>query len=415
MTKEAILKGLKKVAGADKARLFADVIRDIIVEGLVTDGVVKIKGLGTFKVVEVKARKSVDVNTGADIEISAHKKVTFTAESQLANEVNEPLAHLEVVTLGDDVEKNEAGQQPEMTVEEKQEEMPATGAADEKKDEAIRKLSEDAEDLKGLLAMINGSLKPAEPEQPVVAEEPVAETDIPIVPEQPVVAEEPVAETDLPIVPEQPVVAKHPTVEPEKFVEPERRYGPTPIDLGPTPIKNKNVALRVAVIVVVAVLVGCGCFWGIKELGRRKTTDTSSSGQKKIVKVMKKSEDERVAEIERIKAEAQKNEKEQIDTGYVYTGIRQPQKEEPIPVDNALAVIKVKEGDRLMTLSKQYYGHKMFWVYIYDANKSQLRNPDELRVGMTLVVPRMDKKLLDVENEESVRAAMELEAKFMNR
>lgn len=411
MTKEAIVKGLKKVAGADKdkARLFADVIRDIIVDGLVADGVVKIKGLGTFKVVEVKARKSVDVNTGAEIEISAHKKVTFTAESQLANEVNEPLAHLEVVNIGGDVENNETDQLQEMTVEEKQEEMTATGVVDESKDEAIRKLSEDAEDLKGLLAMINGPLKPAEPEQPVAIEEPELpiEPELPAVtiePEQPAITEQP----EIPIEPEQP------TVEPEKFVEPERRYEPTPIDLGPTPGKNKNVALRVAVIVVVAVLVGCGCFWGIKELGRRKTTDTSSSGQKKIVKVVKKSEDERVAEIERIKAEAQKNEQEQ-DTGYVYTGVKQPQKEEPIPVDNALAVIKVKEGDRLMTLSKQYYGHRMFWVYIYDANKSQLRNPDELRVGMTLVIPRMDKKLIDVENEESVQAAMELEAKFMSR
>lgn len=392
MTKEAIVKGLKKVVGADKdkARLFADVIRDIIVEGLVTDGVVKIKGLGTFKVVEVKARKSVDVNTGAEIEISAHKKVTFTAESQLANEVNEPLAHLEVLALEGDVENNEAAQQPEMTAEEKQEEMPATGVAEEQKDEAIRKLSEDAEDLKGLLVMINGPLKPSEPEQPAVTEEPVAEPEPPIEPERPV-------------------------VEPEKFVEPEHRYGPTPIDLGPTPGEHKNVVLRIAVIVVAAVLIGCGCFWGIRELGKRKTTDASSNGQKKIVKVVKKSEEERLAEIERIKAEAQKNEKEQIDTGYVYTGIRQPQKDEPIPVDNALAVIKVKEGDRLMTLSKQYYGHRMFWVYIYDANKSQLRNPDELRVGMTLVIPRMDKKLIDVENEESVQAAMELEAKFMSR
>ena len=101
MTKEAIIKGLKTVASVDKdkMRLFADVIRDIIVEGLTNDGVVKIKGLGTFKVVEVKARKSVDVNTGAEIEISAHKKVTFTAENKLADEINEPLAHLEVVNL----------------------------------------------------------------------------------------------------------------------------------------------------------------------------------------------------------------------------------------------------------------------------------------------------------------------------
>ncbi len=51
---------------------------------------VRIKGLGTFKIVEVEARKSVEVATGADIEIPAHKRVVVVAAKGLAQRVNSP-------------------------------------------------------------------------------------------------------------------------------------------------------------------------------------------------------------------------------------------------------------------------------------------------------------------------------------
>ena len=66
-----------------------------ISEGLQTDGNVKIKGLGTFKVVKVDARKSKDVNTGANTIIPAHNKISFTPDSSLAETLNKPYAHFE--------------------------------------------------------------------------------------------------------------------------------------------------------------------------------------------------------------------------------------------------------------------------------------------------------------------------------
>ncbi len=62
---------------------------------------VRIKGLGTFKIVEVEARKSVEVATGADIEIPAHKRVVFVAAKELAQRVNSPFEAFEAVEVSD--------------------------------------------------------------------------------------------------------------------------------------------------------------------------------------------------------------------------------------------------------------------------------------------------------------------------
>ena len=64
---------------------------------------VKIKKLGTFKVVEVDARKSVKVGTGEEIEIPGHKKVSFTPDKELAEAINLPFAAFETIELKDSV------------------------------------------------------------------------------------------------------------------------------------------------------------------------------------------------------------------------------------------------------------------------------------------------------------------------
>ncbi len=53
---------------------------DTIVDGLNADGQVKIKGLGTFKIVDVSSRESVNVTNGERIVIDGYKKVSFTPD-----------------------------------------------------------------------------------------------------------------------------------------------------------------------------------------------------------------------------------------------------------------------------------------------------------------------------------------------
>ena len=100
---------------------------DVICQGLQSDNVVKIKGFGTFKVVDVSARKSVDVNTGERIEIAPHQKITFTPDATLRSMVNKPFECLQSVTIDDGVDVKSLDLK-ETPAEEKQptEELPKT-------------------------------------------------------------------------------------------------------------------------------------------------------------------------------------------------------------------------------------------------------------------------------------------------
>ena len=76
--------GLSKKISDTFVRAFADTI----IEGLFSDGVVKVKGLGTFKAVDVEARESVSVKTGERIIIPGFKKLSFTAEESLTERIS---------------------------------------------------------------------------------------------------------------------------------------------------------------------------------------------------------------------------------------------------------------------------------------------------------------------------------------
>lgn len=75
----------------------------LIEQALENDKYVKIKGLGTFKLIDVESRESVDVNTGERIEIKGHTKVSFTPDSTVREIVNKPFSHFETVALRDSV------------------------------------------------------------------------------------------------------------------------------------------------------------------------------------------------------------------------------------------------------------------------------------------------------------------------
>ena len=74
----------------------------MIIEGLESDGIVKINGLGTFKMVDVASRSSVNVNNGEKFEIKGHKKISFLPADSLKEKVNAPFAMFEPVEVDDD-------------------------------------------------------------------------------------------------------------------------------------------------------------------------------------------------------------------------------------------------------------------------------------------------------------------------
>ncbi len=85
------------------SELFLRELFSVIAQSLIGGESVKIKNLGVFKIGEVSARRSIDVNTGKAIEIPGHKKITFTPDKSLAEAVNASFSSFEAVILDDDV------------------------------------------------------------------------------------------------------------------------------------------------------------------------------------------------------------------------------------------------------------------------------------------------------------------------
>lgn len=86
------------------AEKFVSAVFDVINEGLASDKLVKVKGLGTFKIIGVSPRKSVDVNTGEPIVIEGRDKISFTPDATLRDEINKPFSQFDTVVLNEGVD-----------------------------------------------------------------------------------------------------------------------------------------------------------------------------------------------------------------------------------------------------------------------------------------------------------------------
>jgi nucleoid DNA-binding protein/LysM repeat protein len=87
----------------DIANPFVTTLFEVVQSGLERDQIVKIKGLGTFKIIGVEARESVNVNTGERVVIESHGKITFAPDSTMKEIVNKPFSQFETVVLNDGV------------------------------------------------------------------------------------------------------------------------------------------------------------------------------------------------------------------------------------------------------------------------------------------------------------------------
>lgn len=135
----------------EEAQSFVSAIFDLIKEGLEADKIVKVKGFGTFKIIDVDPRESVNVNTGERVLINGHQKITFTPDSVMKEMVNRPFSQFETVILNDGVDFNdvEVEEKPtsdteEATVEGKEEDSAPIEEEQEKESAPIEEVKEES-------------------------------------------------------------------------------------------------------------------------------------------------------------------------------------------------------------------------------------------------------------------------------
>ena len=216
-------KGLNK----RDAVIFVSAMFDIIQTNLEKDRVVKIKGLGTFKIIDVDDRESVNVNTGERVLIEGHNKITFTPDALMKELVNKPFSQFETVVLNDGVDFDD-------TTEEDDPNDPANmplvdfGAVEEHK--LIDIADEDIPEWV-IEPVVKKPKRPAETKpEPVYEPEPESIDDEPFVEPEPMIEEpepepfvepepEPIFEPEPEPIIEEPAPEPAPIVEPKHVVE----------------------------------------------------------------------------------------------------------------------------------------------------------------------------------------------------
>ncbi len=406
-----------------KAELFTKNFFDLIIEGLEQDGIVKINGLGTFKITDVASRDSVNVNTGEKIEIKGHKKLTFIPADALKDEVNQPFAMFEPVEVDDTYQPdaaNDAEGEDAADTAEPANETDATPQPAVEEPEVAETASENV-----LENAVNEEIAESEPEAKEetdiaveVAVEEVTETAIeeekeetvalqPVESAQEETAQEPQGEPVVQERPAEPVIVRVP-----KKKGAEEKHS--------VPAKNKKSRWHFYLIAIMAVAVAL-IFINRRDADNvvavENSTDIKSAVAVNDVKDV-------VPEVTE-PATTPQTENSDVDTTGVTNEtaslvetpvVNEPVAEESQTADtytfvmvDELASKSLKDitladtmhyfaegelckhtvavNETLTKIARQYYGDKKLWPYIVEYNN--MKNPDGLCCGTQISIPRL--------------------------
>ena len=359
-----LIAGLAKKTGETKkeAELFWREFIAIIQEALLVDELVKVKGLGTFKLQWNESRKSVNVNTCEEIEIAGYHKIVFTPDSEMKDAVNQPFAHLETVNLDDENENI----------------LPTP------KIDPLQNLSVQALEIASLISDINVvEVKTNEEIRPI--EKPIATK------EEPIAIKEEIITT----------IISAEASNTEHFIKDEEQQSEVVADADEEkPKKKKGCFWKVLLIILLLLLAGIvACYFLFPKSIYRDFIDQM---------ILKKDQSALVDERPAVSDVIQEDE---------YADY-QPEPEQTLPAlayffnpfDYEMSYVTVREGTRLAWYSTRYYGSYIFWPYIYLANKDIMSDPGSLEVGTTIRIPKLPKEMIDVNNPKSIEQVTYIQA-----
>lgn len=362
----------------------------LIEEALEKDKYVKVKGLGTFKLIDVESRESVNVNTGERFEIQGHTKVSFAPEPTLKDIINKPFAHFETVVLNDNTVL---------------EDTPVDSENDDD-DEVVTKEEES----------IDNDINPISSEDIIEDPEEVAETS-----EQEIeVAEkevESLEQEEAPVIlPQEEVSEKSEEVISEK----------TEVEIPKAATADSSTMKYFIGIVVFVVILCAGAVaylyspdWfnqftskppteEIVDAKVDKPTDktimTDSIVAKDTVQAVRvDTVRESLANSSKpnnTPKETPKNTIQEQAVSAPVTGKEQkktvaaPFKPDSVgySIVGTEATYTIQEGETLTRVALRFYGTKALWPYIVKHNPGVIKNPDNVPYGTTIKIPKLVKK-----------------------
>jgi nucleoid DNA-binding protein/flagellar basal body-associated protein FliL len=325
----------------------------VIQEYLEKDGVVKVKGLGTFKLIWNEPRKSVDVSTGNTIVLPGHYKVTFIPDNEVKEKINAPYAHLETVMGGAEVisEVEESGE----LIVEKGEVNPL-------------QVESSTDDV-----LLNRKI-----DEPLTIKREPSDVD-----------------TDSP---------KRSDLDTDS---PTHQITDSSIE---SPSKKKWWVIMV-VLMLLCLLGAAGYYWKDVLLPQHNTPVPSQTKAPVVV--------QQVDTIAAVQLEQQETTQEKDSVPVVQ-----------MPVDAVIELtlenytyqdalnaavrdtVTVIDGSRLTMVAYRAFGHKAFWVYVYDANRNVLTSPNAVEKGMKLVIPDLPLSIVNPKSKLCIDKALELAKQY---
>lgn len=431
-----LIEMLAEKHGMDKtdAESFVKEFFQLIEESLESDKYVKIKGLGTFKLIDVDSRESVNINTGERFEIQGHTKVSFTPEPTLKDLINKPFSHFETVVLNDETvledtamgdnseeeEKEENFVEPEsstVVVESQVVVQETAEVIEEKTENAEEELIETVEEQ--VIQTVEEVVEDIK-EQPVSEESPsVYQAESALSSEESVVS----SKESNPVVVESVISMDEPVEEEPVEQKDEEDLVPTyevPEPPSPPVYKADNSTMKFfigIVVLVVLLCVGAVTFMYYPDLLDRMSTPskekvadekverpaapvvlTDSITQKDTATVVAKKDT--VAEVVTPKVVEEPKPVVKQETPVVA-----PKKEtkkaaatpfEPDSVNYKIVGTKttytIQEGETLTKVALRFYGTKALWPYIVKHNSGVIKNPDHVPYGTVIKIPELEKK-----------------------
>lgn len=373
-----------------EAMTFTTAMFDLIHDRLNEEGIVKVKGLGTFKMIRVEARESINVRTGERVLIDSHAKITFTPDAVMKELVNKPFSQFETVVLNDDVEFTDM----------KSEETTDETNNSEQSESLVDVVSEGETPEPAPEPVAEVAPEPA----PVVAPEPVAE---PTPEPAPVVAPEPVAE----VAPEPtPVVAPEPTREvPEPTVPSVDEESEENTSAVQTCYEedeeeshwHRNIGWAFLVLVLMAASAVGGYLYGVGQIPSQTAmadtvsavkvnpvvTDTLVNDSLKADSVAVKTE---AKHEDKAASEQQPQEKTSQNLHDKYAEMDARVRTGAYKITGLDREVKVRAGDNLKRIARRELGSDDMVCYIEVFNK--MNASAELKEGQTIKIPALKLK-----------------------
>lgn len=368
---------------------------------------VRVRGLGLFKLTNVEARKSVNVNTGEEMEIPSHRKVSFVPEKALADAINAPFAGFETVVLDDNLSEEELLRMASVDDfdEDVVAEQPNVDVAEQPKEpEPEQPIATDAELRNVAVAEQPNEPVAVQPDEQPGDDNPLADDDKKddILPTDEDMKEElPLSEDkkNVPlgneVLPPEPEDYNIPEDDDEEFVGNDKSGSNAKNDAGFT-----RGFIWGALTMFVIYLVAGGGYYMYQHIQNQEIIDTARGTD---------SLDADAGAVEEMEL-ADSDASEAADPVAVQaTEPVKPAQEPAKPaVESKVAepvYDTVTEKQFLTKIAYKHYGNSDFWVYIFEENRSIIKNPNTIAPGTKVVIPPAEKYGIDKNNPESLKAA----------